>query len=197
MSAWWLVNCNPWSQARAIFDVPEILNFLNIYTQITRARTIASRADVVMKSAYPAKLIVALIAATLGASGGKLSVDAVDAVSGLKSSSELAAPGYSLRSSVIGSSIYLITSSVSLLGGLKDKEALGLLLLIFIGQAVMQGFVDPSFDWSNPVVNAIQLITFTKSQTVVVKKPATSRGRSKSASRSASKPRSTSRKKKE
>lgn len=177
---WWLMNYSPFDIAYKVHDILLVKMTTKALMNALRAGVIAGRVDVVV-ALYPGVYVAPLMIGTLAASGGKLCVDTIMALYGPKPSgpSEIAQPGFALRTGMFGSLTYWL--AVHVFEVLKPREGGALLVTIFVAHGLASDLVGQPLDYTHPiayVLHTLLLVPMPGAPAVKAARPAASKSTS-------------------
>eukprot|EP00887_Chlorella_sp_A99_P001096 scaffold14.g1096.t1 len=155
--SWWAMHYFPGRLVERAFSLRPLLIFIQACRSAMRANIIFARVEVAARL-FPGVLAAPLLLGTLAGAGGTLLVDAVEICGGHKKGpSEIARPGFPLRSALIASAAYYVLVHWAAL--LTAAEGRGLVLLVCVGHAVAAAAAGRQLDWTAPVARAFHAVT--------------------------------------
>lgn len=156
-ASWWLMNYSPNNIGWRVHNLLPVRMVTKMGMNMLRAGVIAQRIDV-SESQYPGVIAAALFIGTISATGGKLLVDLIQQLTGkLKGNSEIAEPGFPIRSGFFGSLLYW--TSVYGMGWLKPSEGAALVIAILVAHGVLSDLSGRPLDFTYPIAKAAHTLT--------------------------------------
>mmetsp|Transcript_14438 Transcript_14438/g.25198 ORF Transcript_14438/g.25198 Transcript_14438/m.25198 type:complete len:356 (+) Transcript_14438:76-1143(+) len=146
---WWLMNYSPLAPLLTrIHSIKPVKMMTKGCVAYCRAQMIIGRINLAA-SMYPGVVLGPILIATVSASAGKFTFDAIRHVYGLpQGPAEITVPSYSFRSAFLGSSLYFFLAVFPVTQVLGVDQAALALITLFVAHSLLSDLAGRPLDWS-------------------------------------------------